>query len=488
MSELEEDNVIPIRKSDLARMIEADLSDEQNIITQNDDELRILNDMNSKHAFMRDVGGKPCVMVWLYDDTIGKKKISFQSVENFYLWYMNQTVPVTMGGGKVAHVELGKWWAKNVGRREYNTTVFDPEHKERDQYGALVKNGSLNTWSGLGIQPEKGSWKNLRRHIWLVLSNRDKAKFKYIIRWMAWCVQNPGKPAQVAIIFKGKKGTGKGLLANTLVDIFGLHGTIVSSRKGLTGEFNGHLENTSFVFADEAYYPGDKEVEGVIKSIITEPSLYIRDLHKKGKNVKNCLKIIMASNNDWVVPATGDERRFFINQVDDMYAMDGARCGQRNEYFDRIFRELDRGGKQAFLYDLLNMDLGRWHPRSYMPETSELKRQIFHGHSFAVKGIYELLQNGVFPGSSDLMAMGSAITALIEKIYPEYLRSQTQARGEALRSIGAEKKRAAKGVVWVFPPLHTCRQNWIKAHGNPPEQFLADENGEVKWKFNVTDF
>lgn len=489
MTEPNSDNIVPIKKSDLARMIEEDISlEETGIESYSSDEKRILEQMNQKHAFVRDYAGSPRVLVYIYDDLIGKKRIAFQSVDSFYLWYMNQTVPVMMGG-KVMQMEMGKWWIRHVDRREYNTVTFDPEHLEKDQYGIHVKNGSINLWSGLGVEPKKGNWKHLRKHIWLVLCNKDKAKFKYVMRWMAWSVQNPGKPAEVAIVFKGKKGTGKGLIAKTMTSLFGQHGLIVSSRKALTGEFNGHLERSCFVFADEAYYPGDKEVEGIIKALITEPTLFLEGKHKDGRNVKNCLKIMMASNNDWVVPASSDERRFFINEVDGMYATDGVRSKVRDAYFNRVFKEIENGGKQAFIYSLLNFDLKGWHPRTGIPETTELQKQVFHSHGYAVKALYEFLQNGIFPGDRDkLWVKGSTLWESVEKYFPEVRKASTVAKKDALEQIGVKKTRAAKGNVWHFGPLHKMRANWIKAYGTPPEPFLPDEKGEEVWKFEATEF
>jgi hypothetical protein len=53
--------------------------------------------------------------------------------------------------------------------------------------------------------------------------------------------------------------------------------------------------------------------------------------------VLNALKIIMASNEKWVVPASGNERRYAVFDVA------GARK-QDHAYFKRIQDQLDDGG------------------------------------------------------------------------------------------------------------------------------------------------
>ncbi len=60
----------------------------------------------------------------------------------------------------------------------------------------------------------------------------------------------------------------------------------------------------------------------------------------------------MTSNEDWVVPAGKDERRFCVLDVD-------PRCAQQHDYFREMDAELDNGGREKLLYDLQHFDLER---------------------------------------------------------------------------------------------------------------------------------
>ncbi|MFX6149212.1 hypothetical protein ABTF39_20490, partial [Acinetobacter baumannii] len=77
--------------------------------------------------------------------------------------------------------------------------------------------------------------------------------------------------------------------------------------------------------------------------------------------------VIMTSNEDWVVPASGDERRFFVLDV-------GARCQRNNVYFAEIDDELDRGGRERLLYELLAFDLENFNIYD-VPQTKALLDQ-----------------------------------------------------------------------------------------------------------------
>ena len=53
--------------------------------------------------------------------------------------------------------------------------------------------------------------------------------------------------------------------------ILGQHALHISNSKHLVGNFNAHLRDCVLLFADEAFYAGDKAHVGVLNSLITEP-------------------------------------------------------------------------------------------------------------------------------------------------------------------------------------------------------------------------
>jgi hypothetical protein len=152
------------------------------------------------------------------------------------------------------------------------------------------------------------------------------------------------------------EGTGKGTLARALLHIFGQHGLAISQAKHLVGNFNSHLRDCSFLFSDEAFFAGDKQHVGVLKSIITEPHLTIEGKFQNAVQTPNFLHVMMASNEDWVVPAAIDSRRFFVLQVSDQRKDDHA-------YFDAIWRQMKAGGYEAMLHDLQTHDLTTFNVR-----------------------------------------------------------------------------------------------------------------------------
>jgi hypothetical protein len=81
--------------------------------------------------------------------------------------------------------------------------------------------------------------------------------------------------------------------------------------------------------------------------MITEETLLIEPKFQDAIPLRNHLRVIMASNSDWVIPADLEERRFAVLDVCD-------KCRMDTEYFGGIIKQMETGGREALLYDLLH--------------------------------------------------------------------------------------------------------------------------------------
>ena len=181
--------------------------------------------------------------------------------------------------------------------------------------------------------------------------------------------QDPASRGEVAVVMKGLEGTGKGTLANALAHIIGhqcRHGDFERQAPG-NGNFNSHLQDCLFLFADEAFFAGDKAHTGVLKSLITEPHLTIEGKYRNAILARNYLHVMMASNETWVVPASLEARRFFALDVTDD-------CRGQHEYFTAMQAQMEAGGYAAMLHELMAYDLSDFNVRA-VPETEALQQQ-----------------------------------------------------------------------------------------------------------------
>jgi len=182
---------------------------------------------------------------------------TFLRSEDFRLLHLNRHIMVAKRS-----VDVGSWWLEHPQRQQYPGIIFKPN-------GEHMINSKLNLWRGWGVTPRRGDWSLLREHIYEVLAARDDDVDAYTINWLGWAVQHADEQAEVALVFKGDRGTGRGTLGKVMCKLFGQHARHISSPTHLTGRFNAHLRQCSFLFADEAYAPDDKSAEGALIPILS---------------------------------------------------------------------------------------------------------------------------------------------------------------------------------------------------------------------------
>ncbi len=230
---------------------------------------------------------------------------------------------------------ISKFWLAHHRRRQFKI-VFKPKGTvEVDEY---------NQFRGLAITPVGGYQKQRRflRHLWRIICKRDKIKFRYLMLWLAWCIQNPDRRAEVIVL-------------------------LVEDKDQLLGKFNSHLETTCFVLGEEVLWAGDYSTADALKSRITASTIPIEEKYRARRSAPNRLHVMLTTNHSWAIPAGVNARRYFVAEISDEVAQDKA-------WFDPLYQDLRDGGTGEFLNLLLTLKLGDWHPRD-VPKTAELAQQ-----------------------------------------------------------------------------------------------------------------
>ena len=320
------------------------------------------------------------------------------------------------------------------------------------------------------MDAERGDWSLMRRHVDEILANGDPKFAEYILNWTAWIFQNPGIPPEVALVLRGGKGSGKGVFGRILMKIFGNHGLQIFSPEHLSGKHNKHLQNRLFLFADEAFWAGDKVAERILKGVLTEKVLMIEPKNVNAFQWKNRLAVYMAANENWVVPASHDERRYAVNGVSE-------KVKQKREYFAPLFAEIENGGAAAMLWDLKHRDLNGWHPRDAIPQTSALIEQKMLSLTGLELWYVAMLTVGELPGPTKKNPRMVLSKALLDdaKDHNQRNRYITDTElGRFMREMGCIHRSTGKAWGWEFPPLPEARDRW-KARAGGDWEWLEPE-------------
>ena len=342
----------------------------------------VMDILNDKH-FVLNYNGKT---------VIGSKKhvelkdgqewdtFEFGDQSAFKLFYMNRKMP---DGASWA-----EYWLQHPNRRTYDGFDFRPDEPQgayRQNNGDLI----LNQWTGFALEPEEGDWGMFDDLLLNTICKGDQVKYDYLLNWTAYCYQNLSGPVGTAIVIKGLKGTGKTSFWEVFARPFGrTHAFLTAKMDNVFGNFNGMMHGKIAVGLEEAYFAGSKAAESQLKDLITGPAFGINEKFLPAYEQTNHAKVVIITNDDWAVPATEDERRFFVTETSHNRKDDDAFwIAYRKQMFEN-------GGAEAFFHSMLKRDISGFRPYHDLPKTEELLGQIELTRGPVIEWMAEKLQYG----------------------------------------------------------------------------------------------
>lgn len=250
-------------------------------------------------------------------------------------------------------INKAKFWLKHPLRRTYFDIVFEVD--KPPTFENEKKQEVYNIFKGFAFDPKKGDASLYWAHVKNVVCGGDEALYLSVRKRMASIVQNPSLLGY-SIVLRGKQGTGKNQCIEHFCKLFGNHALTFTSLERLTGRFNSHLQYALVLFANEAIWGGNKKEIGALKALISDPTIFIEGKGKDGYQIHNARHLLVASNEEWVVPRDMDDRRFLVLDVSSKHKED-------HKYFAALEKQMNEGGYEALLYDLQNEDLTNFDPR-----------------------------------------------------------------------------------------------------------------------------
>ncbi|MCG7915933.1 MAG: DUF5906 domain-containing protein [Candidatus Thiodiazotropha weberae] len=304
------------------------------------------------------------------------------------LCHLQPMVTGTDTKGRPKYKPVSDLWLNHPNARFSDGLTFYPQTSE-DRY----HHNRLNLYRGIAVTPIpcQDNDPDLQAWCWHCLSGacqQNKQYFQYLIYWLAHLIQKPWEKPGVCIILKGGQGTGKGLLVNPMLTILGSHGIRIGQPKLITGRFNSAIENKLMVFADEAIFDS-RSATNILKSMITEDTIFIERKCMEVMEYKNFSRLIMATNNDSVVRFSPDDRRYFLLEMNEQHKQDA-------DYFQPLIEAINNQklpGK--LLYWLEHKDISQFQPREF-PKTEFLTLEKINNLDPINAWLLESLRRGSF--------------------------------------------------------------------------------------------
>lgn len=333
-------------------------------------------------------------------------------------------VYVSHPSDKNKSIPIYPFWLKNPDRPAEKSAVF----KIQDNVGP----NEYNFYRGFGVTRQVGRNKirKILSHIWKIICKKDRQKFKYLIMWLGWGVQNPDCAAEVAVVIKSsKEGGGKSTLSKIMMNIYGSHGKLIDDSEQLLGK-HADNENVLFIAVEEAFFAGDPRNADKIKSRLTAQWIVVERKYQMARQVTNRMKAILTTNHEWAIPAGEEARRWFVVEASN------EMVGQLH-YFEALNSDLKSGGDAQFLDFLLSINLKNWHPRN-VPKTLELAQQQILSAQPVERWLLTCADNGQIPkkiGATDWWYLELGMDHATTDLYLAFCDSQQSGRDKAVNLI-----------------------------------------------------
>lgn len=197
----------------------------------------------------------------------------------------------------------------------------------------------------------------------------------------------------------------------------------------------------------------------------------------------NCVHLLLTSNEERAVPKEVGDTRFAVFKVLPTRKGDHA-------YWDRMFDELENGGYERLLHELLSWDISR---RLTLPETAEGTNQLVESLEDVDAFVYDWLEGGEIPEASfrsdgfvdaQVQEDGTA-TIGKDRLYQMYHKSSDKWRrkpnafGKRVRAIldVTDGRQGKHPRYWKLPELGVLRGRFGKHVG-----VELDWNLNEQWK------
>lgn len=255
-----------------------------------------------------------------------------------------------------------KRWLESPKREMINLKdiVFDASAPP----GSMVA-GTINLFHGFPMKPKKGDClilMDLFRYIC-----KEPEVFEFVLKWIAYPLQNPGAKMQTAVIMHGDEGTGKSFLWREVVaKIYAEYAGVIGQAE-LESQFNPWASKKLLLIAEEVVSRAElNSHKGKLKHLVTGGDIQINDKNVPLRVEKNQANFVFLSNE--IQPNK-------LDHTDRRYCVITTPPPLGREFYEEAAQCIMNGGVEAFYHELMNMDLTGFGPHT-KPPLNDDKREL----------------------------------------------------------------------------------------------------------------
>lgn len=209
----------------------------------------------------------------------------------------------------------------------------------------------INSYRPAEVRRVKGDPAPFLDLVHRMLPEGDDARI--LLCYMAACCQHLGVKFKWAPFIQGTKGNGKTTIGKVLEYCMSFRYTHWAKADQIGEKFNSVFVDKLLVIVDEMYSDDTRELQEVLKQLVTATRIEVRPMHAEKTMKEICFNMLLFSNHQNGVRIDIDERRYAPLFCAQQSKTDKARDGMTKPYFIGLNRWLWDQDGAAIVYDYL---------------------------------------------------------------------------------------------------------------------------------------
>lgn len=252
-------------------------------------------------------------------------------------------------------------WNDSGARKIAKGLEFEPSGDVKPDY--------INMFYGLPERPfaKPEKCQRILEHIKRLCGSRE-IEFTWLLKWIAYPLQNLGAKMDSGVIMYGSEGPGKSILWEHVISaIYGEYAITIGQAQ-LEAPFNGWMSCKCFALCEEVVSRSERnQHKGQLKHMITGKTMQINDKNLPLREEKNHVNSVFLSNSTIPLELDTGDRRYLV-----LY------CGDvpPQQYFADLFKEINSDGVDAFYHYLMSIDLTDFSEHTRPPLNEDKERLI----------------------------------------------------------------------------------------------------------------
>ena len=261
-----------------------------------------------------DIVGQDKYFIKVYDDELNRYVITAVNYKALRAKFNKVIVFNRVINGREIKMTLFDIVAKTINNHKFMKRSYAFNSKNEDVF-SIFRGFDFYESDDVDV----GKIELFLNHVREIIASGNDVMYKYIISWIAYLIQNPGKKTKTCLLLIGDHGVGKTIFTDIIAKLFGIYADNISDIESIAGKFNDKLENKILLVINNL---NDrrfkiKSMMNRIKNYISEDTVLVNKRYEDLYQIENVSNFIITTNNKYPIWIEDGDWRHVVLDVSD---------------------------------------------------------------------------------------------------------------------------------------------------------------------------